>query len=632
MTKQILTPDICVIGAGAGGLSVAAAAAAFGVPVVLVEQSRMGGEHLNYGCVPSKALLAAARRVASLKDFPKFGVTAEGTVDFAKVHAHMRGVIVALAPTDAAERFTGLGVRVIAGTAQFTDRATVSVGDDIEIKARRFVIATGSSPAAPLMQGLDTVDYLTNETVFDLTELPEHLVVIGAGTVGLELAQAFRRFGSAVSVIEVHAALSDEEPECADAVTAALEKDGVTIYTGASVKQVGRTEGGIAVTYETAGGTQTISGSHLLITAGRRPNVDALDLKAARIKVDANGIRVNRKLKTSNRRVYAIGDVTGGPPLTHFANYQAGQVIRNALFRLPVKINHSIIPRVTFTGPRDCAGRFDRSRCGQEIPHAAHCSLVVPRQRPRPGGARDPWPDQGHHRQARKNPWRHHCRRAGRRADLGVGACNCAGPQHPRHGGPRGALPDTERHQQARGAQLFHARRAVSHAAAHHRVAAQTRVASVFGNEALACGARYGASFAPLYNPRFSLPSNFPGIFHMKLVCFDDYKLGVLKGADTVVEITPVVRDAAQGDPRLLINAVIEKFADYRGKIDKAVADGKGIPLASVKLRAPVPRPVQYRLHGGELRGGDGSHAAADQRVSQVTECHHRPGRHDDPA
>ena len=178
MTKQILTPDVCVIGAGAGGLSVAAAAAAFGVPVVLVEQSRMGGEHLNYGCVPSKALLAAAKRVASLKEFSKFGLTAEGTVDFAKVRAHMRQVIAALAPTDAAERFTGLGVRVIAGTAQFIDRATVSVGDDIEIKARRFVIATGSSPATPLMQGLDTVDYLTNETIFDLTELPEHLIVI----------------------------------------------------------------------------------------------------------------------------------------------------------------------------------------------------------------------------------------------------------------------------------------------------------------------------------------------------------------------------------------------------------------------------------------------------------------------
>ncbi len=351
MTKQILTPDVCVIGAGAGGLSVAAAAAAFGVPVVLVEQSRMGGEHLNYGCVPSKALLAAAKRVASLKEFSKFGLTAEGTVDFAKVRAHMRQVIAALAPTDAAERFTGLGVRVIAGTAQFIDRATVSVGDDIEIKPRRFVIATGSSPATPLMQGLDTVDYLTNETIFDLTELPEHLIVIGAGGVGLELAQAFCRFGSAVSVIETGMPLNDEEPECTDAVIASLAKDGVAIHAGANIKQVARSEGGNTVTFEVAGRTQTISGSHLLITAGRRPNVDALDLKAARIKVDANGIRVNRKLKTSNRRVYAIGDVAGGPRLTHFANYQAGQVIRNALFRLPVKIDHSIIPRVTFTDP-----------------------------------------------------------------------------------------------------------------------------------------------------------------------------------------------------------------------------------------------------------------------------------------
>jgi pyruvate/2-oxoglutarate dehydrogenase complex dihydrolipoamide dehydrogenase (E3) component len=351
MTKQILTPDICVIGAGAGGLSVAAAAAAFGVPVVLVEQSQMGGEHLNYGCVPSKALLAAARRAASVKEFAKFGVTAEGTVDFAKVYQHMRGVIAALAPTDAAERFTGLGVRVIAGTAQFTDRATVSVGDDIEIKARRFVIATGSSPATPLMQGLDTVEYLTNETIFGLTELPKHLIVVGAGTVGLELAQAFRRLGAAVSVIEARVALGDEEPECADAVVASLEKDGVMIHTGASIKQVARSDAGVAVTFEAGGSTQTIDGSHLLVTAGRRPNVDALDLKAARIKVDANGVRINRKLKTSNRRVYAIGDVTGGPPLTHFASYQAGQVIRNALFRLPVKINRSIIPRVTFTDP-----------------------------------------------------------------------------------------------------------------------------------------------------------------------------------------------------------------------------------------------------------------------------------------
>jgi pyruvate/2-oxoglutarate dehydrogenase complex dihydrolipoamide dehydrogenase (E3) component len=351
MTRQILTPDICVIGGGAGGLSVAAAAAAFGVPVVLVEQSKMGGESLNYGCVPSKALLAAARHFAGLKELPAFGMTASGTVDFAKVHAHMRGVIAAIAPADAAERFAGLGVQVISGTAQFIDRATVSVGDNIEIKARRFVIATGSSPAMPLMQGLDTVDYLTNETIFDLTELPENLIVIGGGTVGLELAQAFRRFGSAVSVIEANVPLGGEEPECVDAVIASLAKDGVAIHTGASVKQVARTQTGVAVTFEADGARQTIAGSHLLIAAGRRPNVDALDLKAARVKIDANGIRVNKRLKSSNRKVYAVGDVAGGPRLTHVASYQAGLVIRNAVFRQPVKVDYSAIARVTFTDP-----------------------------------------------------------------------------------------------------------------------------------------------------------------------------------------------------------------------------------------------------------------------------------------
>ncbi len=351
MTRQILTPDICVIGAGAGGLAVATAAAAFGVPVVLVEQSKMGGESLNYGCVPSKALLAAARRFAGVGELPAFGMTASGHVDFAKVRGHMRGVIAAIAPTDSAERFTGLGVRVISGTAQFIDRKTVSVGDDIEIKARRFVIATGSSPATPLMQGLETVDYLTNETIFDLTELPESLLVIGAGTIGLELAQAFRRFGSAVSVIEANVPLGDDEPECVDAVIASLVKDGVAIHTGTDVKRVARTQAGIAVTFEAAGAAQTIIGSHLLVAAGRHPNVDALDLKAARVKIDANGIRVNRRLKSSNRKVYAIGDVTGGPRLTHVANYQGGLVVRNALFRLPVKVDYSAIPRVTFTDP-----------------------------------------------------------------------------------------------------------------------------------------------------------------------------------------------------------------------------------------------------------------------------------------
>src|SRR5512145_2388871 len=213
---EVLTPDICVIGAGSGGLSVAAAAAAFGVSVVLIEKGKMGGECLNTGCVPSKALIAAANHARAIAQAPAFGVSA-GTaeIDFGKVHRHVHGVIAAIAPNDSKARFAGLGVRVIEGAARFKDRNTVSVGDAIEIKARRFVVATGSSPALPPIPGLADVPYLTNETVFDLTTRPRHLVVIGAGPIGLELAQAFRRLGSAVTVLEAAQPLAREDAECA---------------------------------------------------------------------------------------------------------------------------------------------------------------------------------------------------------------------------------------------------------------------------------------------------------------------------------------------------------------------------------------------------------------------------------
>jgi pyruvate/2-oxoglutarate dehydrogenase complex dihydrolipoamide dehydrogenase (E3) component len=350
--NKALTPDICVIGGGAGGLSVATAAASFGVPVVLVEQNRMGGEHLNYGCVPSKALLAAARRFADLKTLSPFGITApDATVDFAGVLAHVRDVIASLAPQDSKERLSGLGVDVLSGTAQFVDRATIAVGDDITIRARRVVIATGSSPAMPLMPGIENVEFLTNETIFDLTELPRHLIVIGAGTVGLELAQAFRRLGSRVSVVETLTPLSNDDPECVDMVVTAMLREGVAIFAGATVREITRKDAGIEVNIETSGGIQTIAGSHLLIAAGRRPNIDALNLKAAGIKADANGIIVDRRQRTSNRKVYAVGDVAGGPRFTHVASYQASIVVRNALFRMRPKADYTIVPHVTFTDP-----------------------------------------------------------------------------------------------------------------------------------------------------------------------------------------------------------------------------------------------------------------------------------------
>src|SRR5674476_1268245 len=244
---ETLKPDICVIGGGSGGLSVAAAAAAFGVPVVLVERHKMGGDCLNTGCVPSKALLAAAKRAALMQNSDAFGVTAQGVaIDFAKVHEHVQRVIAAIAPVDSVERFTGLGVRVIQGHASFKDHKTVVVGDQYEIRARRFVIATGSTPAVPPIPGLDQGPYLTNETIFALKQRPEHLIIIGAGPVGLEMAQAFRRLGSSVTVLEQAAPLAKDDPECAMIVLDQLEREGVVIRSGVNV--VGISHAGATVT------------------------------------------------------------------------------------------------------------------------------------------------------------------------------------------------------------------------------------------------------------------------------------------------------------------------------------------------------------------------------------------------
>jgi pyruvate/2-oxoglutarate dehydrogenase complex dihydrolipoamide dehydrogenase (E3) component len=346
---ETLTPDICVIGAGSGGLSVAAAAAALGVPTVLIEQHKMGGDCLNTGCVPSKALLAAARRVAMMRNSDAFGVTAQlVSVDFAKVHEHVHRAIAAIAPNDSAERFTGLGVRVIKGHATFKDRRTVTVGD-IEIRARRFVIATGSAPAVPPIPGLEQSPYFTNDTIFSLAVLPKHLIVIGAGAVGLELAQAFRRFGSDVTVLEAAQPLGRDDPECAAGVVTQLEREGVVIRTGVSISGVVCAVGDVKVTLE---GGEIVEGSHLLVAAGRKAVTAGLGLDAAGIRYDGTGVVVNKGLRTSNSRVYAIGDAAGGQlQFTHAANYHAGLVVRNALFRLPVRVSNDVIPSVTYTDP-----------------------------------------------------------------------------------------------------------------------------------------------------------------------------------------------------------------------------------------------------------------------------------------
>jgi pyruvate/2-oxoglutarate dehydrogenase complex dihydrolipoamide dehydrogenase (E3) component len=349
---DLLKPDICVIGAGSGGLSVAAAAAAFGVSVVLVEKGKMGGDCLNTGCVPSKSLIAAGKHARAIAEGRPFGVgAARPDIDFALVHRHVHEVIAAIAPTDSKERFAGLGVQVIEGAARFKDSDTVAVGDEIEIKARRFVIATGSSPALPPIPGLDSTPHLTNETVFDLTERPQHLVVIGAGPVGLELAQAFRRLGSEVTVVEAAEPLAREDPECAAVVLDQLTREGITLRSSSSIVRIGADGANVQVAVRGDQQEEMIEGSHLLVATGRRASAAGLDLDRAGIKFDGSGILVDKRLKTANKRVYAIGDVAGGAQFTHVANYHAGLVIRNALFRLPAKVNGDTIPRVTFTDP-----------------------------------------------------------------------------------------------------------------------------------------------------------------------------------------------------------------------------------------------------------------------------------------
>jgi pyruvate/2-oxoglutarate dehydrogenase complex dihydrolipoamide dehydrogenase (E3) component len=347
MAKKIKA-DICVIGAGSGGLSVAAGAAQLGARTVLIERGHMGGDCLNTGCVPSKALIAAAKHAYDMTDGERFGIAAaKPKVDFAKVNAHVKGVIEAIAPNDSVARFEGLGVTVLQGEARFKDRHTVIVGN-AEIRARRFVVATGSRPAVPPIPGLADVPYLTNETIFDNKTCPEHLVIVGGGPIGIEMAQAHRRLGAKVTVIEAARALSKDDPELALFVLDRLAREGVEILEGARVADVSSADGKIAVALEDG---RKIEGSHLLVATGRTANVDGLGLEKAGVEFSARGIDVDDRLRTANKRIFAIGDAIGGLQFTHVANYHAGLVIRNALFRLPAKADYGSIPWVTYTDP-----------------------------------------------------------------------------------------------------------------------------------------------------------------------------------------------------------------------------------------------------------------------------------------
>ncbi len=349
--SEIIKTDICVIGGGSGGLSVAAGASQMGADVVLVEKGKMGGDCLNYGCVPSKALLAAGHAAQAVRHAGKFGAKATlDSVDQQAVHDHVKGVIAGIAPHDSVERFEGLGVQVIQAAAKFIGPQEIEA-DGKRIQAKRFVISTGSRAMIPPIPGLDETPFYTNENIFDLTESPKHLIVIGGGPIGIEMAQAHRHLGCEVSVLEMFTIMPKDDPELVDIVRSRLVKEGLNLHEGVKVVATAKTADGVEVTIERDGVEEKIQGTHLLVAAGRRVNVDGLDLEAAHVAYDPRGIKVDARLRSSNKKIFAIGDVAGGFQFTHKAGYDAGIVIRNALFRMPAKANYTAMPWVTYTAP-----------------------------------------------------------------------------------------------------------------------------------------------------------------------------------------------------------------------------------------------------------------------------------------
>jgi pyruvate/2-oxoglutarate dehydrogenase complex dihydrolipoamide dehydrogenase (E3) component len=342
--------DVAVIGAGAAGLSVTAVAAQLGLRVALIERGRMGGDCLNTGCVPSKALLAAAHAAQAAASAGRLGVRAAVQVDWAAVQAHVAGVVAGIAPMDSAARFTGLGAEVIAGQARFVARDALAV-DGRRLSARRIVVAAGGRAAVPPIEGLAEVGFLTTERLFSLAQPPEHLLILGGGPIGLEMAQAHAGLGCRVTVVEAGRIAGREDVELAEGLGEVLRGQGVALLEGAKVARV---EAGPVLVLADG---RRIAGSHLLVATGRVANTEGLGLEAGGVEASAAGIRTDTGLRSvSNRRVFAVGDIAdpvgiGPRAFTHVGSYHAGIVVRRALFRLPAKLDYRALPRVTYTAP-----------------------------------------------------------------------------------------------------------------------------------------------------------------------------------------------------------------------------------------------------------------------------------------
>lgn len=375
MTQKIKA-DLCIIGAGSGGLSVAAGAAQLGRKVVLIEKGEMGGDCLNYGCVPSKALIAAAARAEAMRRAAPFGIrSVEPEIDFSAVMDHVHSVIAAIAPHDSQERFEGFGVTVIRAAAAFVGPRTVSAGD-AEIEAKHFVIATGSSPFVPPIPGLDGVPYLTNETIFENRARPARLIVIGGGPIGVELAQAHRRLGAEVSIVEADTLLNRDDPEAVEIVRAALKREGVATYEKAKAvraesARIGDRLDGVRLHLDNGA---VLDGSHLLVAVGRRANLGGLALEKAGVELDGGRLKLDDRLRTTNKRIYAIGDAAGGLQFTHVAGDHASTLVRNILFKMPAKRRDALAPRVTYCDPEIASVGLSEAEA-----RAQHGDIVVAR-------------------------------------------------------------------------------------------------------------------------------------------------------------------------------------------------------------------------------------------------------------
>ena len=351
--SEDLKYDLVVIGGGTGGLVSSMIAAGAGARVALVERGRTGGDCLWTGCVPSKELLAAANAAQGMRNAGRFGIEpVDPEVDFSKVMSTIRSVQSVIEPHDSPDRLRQAGVEVIQGNAQFGGPGTVSV-DGQKLRFRSAIIATGSAPALPPIAGLDEMNPLTTDSVWELERLPERLAVIGGGPVGCELGQAFSRLGSEVTIIEaMDRLLSREEPESSRFLTARLKSEGVDVRTGASISGIDSAPGGARVRFAATGNGSEWIGTHLLVAAGRAPRTRDLGLETVSVAVnDSGSIEVDRRMRTTARDIYAVGDVTGVMPFTHVAARQARAASPNALFGLRSKVDYSSVPWATFTDP-----------------------------------------------------------------------------------------------------------------------------------------------------------------------------------------------------------------------------------------------------------------------------------------